>query len=123
MDPSFATTTAVLVGDVLSQSTRLASFLPPGSPRIVVLAGEHDFDGAGKDRELIAAAGVCDIAVDMSGVTFMDASTIGVLVAARNRLQANGYTLTIRDASPFVLRLLSFCSLTDLLRGPSSLRL
>ena len=41
-----------------------------------------------------------DLVVDLSSVSFMDASTIGALVAARNRLRVASGVLTVRNPSP-----------------------
>ena len=51
----------------------------------VQLTGEHDSATAVAVTERIAADGSHQIVVDMSAVTFMDASTVGVLVGSRNR--------------------------------------
>jgi len=65
---------------------------PPSAT--VVLDGEIDIATAPAIRRFLLAAisgGDVHLAVDMSGVTFIDAAGIGVLVAAANRArQAEG---------------------------------
>jgi anti-sigma B factor antagonist len=56
-----------------------------------------------------------DVVVDLSGVTFMDASTIGALVVARNRLRVLSRCLCVRDPSPRTRRLLDLCGLARLI--------
>lgn len=55
-----------------------------------------------------------DIIVDLSGVTFMDASTIGAFVVARNRLRCLSRSLSFRDPSPSAWRVLDLCRLAQL---------
>jgi anti-sigma B factor antagonist len=55
-----------------------------------------------------------DVVVDLSGVTFMDASTISVLVRAR-RAVSQSRRLTLRSPSKCAQRLLDLCGLADLL--------
>ena len=119
MDASFATTPPDSPGGVLDLDlvhlTRPSRRENRGSTRIVMLAGEYDSATAVELGDAIRAAGDHDIVVDMGAVTFVDASTIGILVAARNRLRVKGCALTLRGASPCVLRLLTICALTDFL--------
>src|SRR5688500_17284849 len=53
-----------------------------------------------------------DLIVDLSEVTFMDASTISALVGARNRLRSR--SLVLRAPSPRARRLLELCGLAHL---------
>jgi anti-anti-sigma factor len=81
---------------------------------VVWVRGEHDIRT--RDRlavRLAEAAGsdAGDIVVDLSGVTFMDASTIGALVAARNNLRVHSRSLTFRHPSQTAQRLLDLCGL------------
>jgi anti-anti-sigma factor len=56
-----------------------------------------------------------DIVVDLSGVTFMDASTIGALVVARNRLSARSRSLCVRAPSPRARRVIDLCGLEGMI--------
>jgi anti-anti-sigma factor len=56
-----------------------------------------------------------DIFVDLSGVTFMDASTVSALVGARNRLRAQSRSLSVRDPSPLARRVVDLCGLSQLI--------
>ena len=71
---------------------------------------------------LAEAAGLddADVVVDISGVTFMDASTIGALVVARNGLRAHSRSLSVRDPSPSARGLLNLCGLARLIDQPSA---
>lgn len=94
-----------------------------GDPRrtVVWVGGEHDI--ATRARLSVAfdeAARLddADIVVDLSEVTFMDASTIGALVVAGNRLRALSRSLSVRDPSPQARRLLNLCRLARLIDEP-----
>lgn len=84
---------------------------------VVWVRGEHDI--ATKASLVVAldrAARLDDapLLVDLSAVTFMDASTIGALVASRTCLQSGGQTLEVRAPSPRALRVLEQCGLAHL---------
>jgi anti-anti-sigma factor len=84
----------------------------------VVLDGEIDVATAPAIRRfLMAAIGGrdVDLAVDMSGVTFIGAAGIGVLVAAANRAREAGGGLSLLAPSPQVRRLLDVCHLDAIL--------
>jgi anti-sigma B factor antagonist len=59
-----------------------------------------------------------DVLVDLSGVTFMDASTIGALVGSRNRLRCRSQSLEVRAPSPRARRVLELCGLGGLIHSP-----
>jgi anti-anti-sigma factor len=56
--------------------------------------------------------------VDMSAVTFLDSSALGVLVAARRVATANGITFQLRDPGPMVRMVLEVTNLYDTLVAP-----
>ncbi|MDP1820280.1 MAG: STAS domain-containing protein [Acidimicrobiales bacterium] len=64
-------------------------------------------------RKAVAAEGA--VVVDLRDVDFMDASTIGVIVGARNLLTLQSRALTVRSPSVCVQRVLDVCGLGDLL--------
>jgi len=89
---------------------------PPSAT--VVLDGEIDIATAPAIRRFLMAAisgGNVHLAVDMSGVAFIDASGIGVLVAAANRARQAGGGLTLLAPSPQVRRLLDVLHLDAIL--------
>ena len=93
-----------------------------GRSTIVRLQGEHD---ASTKALLLAAfrrAVVLDdanVVADLAAVTFMDASTVGVLVNAQNRLRAQARSLAVRAPSRAAQRILELCGLAELY-GPEA---
>lgn len=86
---------------------------------IVWLHGEHDI--ATKVAVVVAIARAAqrddaDLLVDLSEVTFMDASTIGALVGSRNRLRARSQSVLLRSPSPCARRVIDLCGLAHLVR-------
>jgi anti-sigma B factor antagonist len=84
----------------------------------VVLDGEIDIATAPAIRRFLMAAisgGNVHLAVDMPGVTFIDAAGIGVLVAAANRAREAGGSLSLLAPSPRVRRLLDIFHLDAIL--------
>jgi anti-sigma B factor antagonist len=84
----------------------------------VVLDGEIDIATAPAIRRFLLAAisgGDVHLAVDMSGVTFIGAAGIGVLVAAANRARVAGGSLSLLAPSPQVRRLLDVLHLDAIL--------
>ena len=99
---------------------------PPSAT--VVLDGEIDIATAPAIRRFLMAAingGNVHLAVDMSGVTFIGAAGIGVLVAAANRARQAGGGLSLLAPSPQVRRLLdvfhldAILPIAERLGGPS----
>lgn len=89
---------------------------PPSAT--VVLDGEIDIATAPAIRRLLMAAisgGDVHLAVDMSGVTFIDAAGIDVLVAAANRAWEAAGSLSLLAPSPQVRRLLDVLHLDGIL--------
>jgi anti-anti-sigma factor len=92
---------------------------------VVWLSGEHDISTVGLLSQVLTQAVELNrphVVVDMSGVRFMDASTVGVLVGTRNLLQAQGRSLLVRSPSSCARRLLELCELLDLLESGSACR-
>jgi anti-anti-sigma factor len=86
---------------------------------VVWVRGEHDIATKVSLAVAIARAAQRDDApllVDLSGVTFMDASTVGAIVGSRNRLGSRGQSLELRAPSALALRVIGLCGLTDLIR-------
>jgi hypothetical protein len=55
------------------------------------------------------------LVLDLSGVEFMGASTLGTIVRAREFLRERSASLTARSPSAFARRVISACGLDDLL--------
>jgi anti-sigma B factor antagonist len=88
---------------------------------LVWLRSEHDRATRATLSEAIGASvtlGRGDLVIDLSGVTFMDASTVGVIVDARTGLRYRDRDLVLRDPSSCARRLIELCGLTDLLERP-----
>lgn len=84
---------------------------------VVWVRGEHDIATKGFLAATIARAAQLDDApllVDLSGVTFMDASTVAAIVGSRNRLRSRAQSLELRAPSPRALRVLQLCGLAHL---------
>jgi anti-sigma B factor antagonist len=84
----------------------------------VVLDGEIDIATAPAIRRVLMAAisgGDARLAVDMSGVTFLGAAGIGVLVDAANRAREAGGSLSLLAPSPQVRWLLDVLHLDAIL--------
>lgn len=93
----------------------------PGSDpvrTVVWIRGEHDTATRAHLSDTLAQAvrlDDADIVVDLSGVTFMDASTIGSLVDAHNRLRARSRSLSVRAPSRVTRQVLGVCGLAFLI--------
>lgn len=91
-----------------------------GAPsQVVQLHGEHDLATVGDLAVSLAAASVVpgDLIVDLSDVTFFDASPIAVLVGAHLDLEAGGRHLRLRSPTPWGRRHLGLCGLTPLIES------
>ena len=102
---------------VTADRALLPGAAPAAGPTIVWLRGEHDIatDGAllGVLSRAIAANDAA-IVLDLSEVVLMSASTLGVVVAARNLLRRRSRSLTVRSPSASVRRIIGICGLDDL---------
>jgi anti-anti-sigma factor len=87
---------------------------------VMWLSGEHDQSTADALAETMTVAiGVAGagLVVDLSGIAFMGAATLSVLLRAHEALQAEGRTLTLRSPSSCARRLLEVCNLEWLVSG------
>jgi anti-anti-sigma factor len=92
--------------------------VPDPTSATVVLDGEIDIATCPAIGRFLSAAisgGHAQLAVDMSGVTFIDAAGIGVLVAAANRARETGGGLSLLAPSSQVRRLLDIFQLDAIL--------
>ena len=86
---------------------------------VVSLRGEHDIATKVPLSLAIARAARLEqvaVLLDMSAVTFLDASTIGAIVGSRNRLHSRGQGLEVRSPSARARRVLDLCGLADLIQ-------
>jgi anti-anti-sigma factor len=90
----------------------------PNADRTVRLRGEYDISTVAALSETLARAialDESDLLVDLSGVQFMDAATIGVIVRACSGRRLRSRSLTLRSPSPCARRILDLCGFTYLL--------
>jgi anti-anti-sigma factor len=83
---------------------------------VVWLEGEHDIASLFAVAEALALAIALDdrdLVVDLSNVEFMGAETVDILVRARDFLQAQSRSLTLRAPAGCAKRVLDLCELTD----------
>ena len=92
-----------------------------GDSAVVAVAGEVDLEGGDAVEDAVAtlvADGVTDISVDMRGVTFLDSSGLGGLLAAKVRVEGAGGQLRLDAAPTNVARVISLAGVTDILVPP-----
>jgi anti-anti-sigma factor len=81
----------------------------------VVVSGDLDIATASTLEEISAVTAAEIVALDMSGVTFMDASAVASLIRLRCSLARNGRTLCLDSVPPGPRRLLELAGVCDLL--------
>jgi anti-sigma B factor antagonist len=85
---------------------------------VVWLRGEHDISTVAALAETMARAVALDdrdVVFDLSGVRFMDAATVGVIIRAREFLRLRSRSLRLRSPSTRTRRVFDLCGLADLL--------
>ena len=85
----------------------------------VVVLGEADIYTAPELKEALAAAietGATSILVDLSGATFIDSTTLGVLMGAVRRLRPGGGEVAIACADPNICRIFEITLLDRVFR-------
>lgn len=88
-------------------------------PACFSLAGEIDLTTSPDLRQALFSAldaGAPGLALDMAAVELIDATGIGVVVAAANRAQRAGGTVTLRSPSSAVCRVLGAIDLDGIVR-------
>lgn len=88
---------------------------------VVWLRGEHDLQTVAELSAVLRGAGVSahdGLVVDLGRVRFIDAATIGAIVACRNALALQGRALVIRSPTTPVRRLLDICGLQSSPEAP-----
>lgn len=107
---------AGVVGPVLTGELR-TSVVVPG--RLLRLAGRLDVAAAADVRLALVDAvadGTGDLVLDVSGLTALDATGLGVLVGGHRRAQRAGRVLVLRDVPTPIARLLFLTRLDKVLR-------
>ena len=83
--------------------------------------GELDLQATGEFRKALRAAAtgeaITTVVVDLSSVTFIDTTALGVLVAARAAAQRHGATFAVTNPGPMVTMVLTVSGLFDTLVG------
>jgi anti-anti-sigma factor len=89
---------------------------------LVRAAGEFDVATLPILEQALARAttSAMDVQLDLSGVTFFDAASLGVLVVTRRTLAEDGRMFTIVNPAHTVTRLLRITELEGLLRPAAS---
>ena len=83
---------------------------------VVRLTGEIDIANADRIPQQVVAAvasAPAGVVLDMSGVTFIDSTGIGAMIAARNACLSSGRSLQIAAPSRQVQRMLALTGLDD----------
>lgn len=92
---------------------------------VIWIVGEHDVstrDALSSEFDRFLAAGSEDVVADLSGVTFMSAAAVGVLIDARRQALLQGRGFTVRAPSHSAARVLDLCSLSNLCENASVVR-
>ena len=102
----------------VSAARPLVALPDSDADRVVVwLHGEHDVSTVAALSATLARAIAIDdsdVVLDLSGVEFMGAATVGVIIRARHFLGLRSRRMTLRSPSPSAWRLLDACGVADL---------
>ena len=93
---------------------------------VISVCGEVDVATAVRFREFIEATidnDVDTIVIDLTGVTFIDSTGLGVLIGARKRCDAKGRSLRIVVSEPRILKVFEITGLTELFEIQPTLEL
>lgn len=82
---------------------------------VVCLRGELDVSNADRVRDTLIGVAGSTVVADLSGLSFIDAGGLAALVAAKQRISADGHTLRITGAKQFVRRVFHLGELDELL--------
>ena len=93
---------------------------------VVSVFGEVDVATATRFREFLEATIENDfesVVVDLTGVTFIDSTGLGVLIGARKRCDAKGRPLRIVVSEPRILKVFEITGLTEVFEIQPTLEL
>ncbi len=82
--------------------------------RVVTCSGELDLNAASELRFLLCQMmqlGTTDLVVDLTAVTFLDSTIMGVLTGRLKRLRADGGSLVLVCTNDFVLRTIAIAGM------------
>lgn len=85
---------------------------------VVRLRGEHDSSTTVEVTVALArviALDDADVVIDLSGVEFMGAETIGIIVRTRDFLRSRSRSLVLRSPSRSARRVIDLCDLAELI--------
>src|SRR5690349_5714637 len=83
---------------------------------LVELTGELDLSTVAELRDCLQSLVGRRVTLDFRGVTFMDCTTIGLLVAAHNRSEAVGAEIVLQNVGASEMRLLEITGVAGRLR-------
>ena len=83
--------------------------------RIIHAKGEIDMATAPQLAAVLAQCGITSVCVDLTDVTFMDSSGLGVLLRAHKRAAERNVELMIANAAPNVMKVLEITNLDHVL--------
>jgi anti-anti-sigma factor len=92
----------------LPEAFRILESTADGS-RVLALFGELDLSNAAQLEERLA--GDIDTVLDLSELSFIDSSGIHVLISTAQRAQSEGWTFSVQNAQPAVLRVIKVVGL------------
>ena len=84
---------------------------------VISVRGEVDIATATRFREFLEASIEGDpdaVVIDLTGVTFIDSTGLGVLIGARKRCDAAGHSLRLVVSEPRILKVFEITGLTEL---------
>jgi stage II sporulation protein AA (anti-sigma F factor antagonist) len=92
-----------------------------GETTVLTLAGELDLATAELLREQVRSllgrgSDVRHLVLDLSGLTFLDATGVGALLEAHRKLMVLGGALLLRRPRPMVVRMLTLLNLAEALQ-------
>jgi anti-sigma B factor antagonist len=93
--------------------------------QVLVVAGELDLFGVPDLKRTLAELierGVRRVVVDLSAVTFLDSTALGVILGAMRRLRARGGELAVVNLNPSITQLLEITGLDQMLAVLPSLQ-
>jgi len=103
---------------IASATAALSSFTTDDATTVLTVRGELDVFTAPRLREQLlelSLDGEGDVVLDMSGLTFVDSTGLGVMVGGLKRLRETRRELILRSVPASSLRVLTINGLTNVL--------